>query len=46
MDVGKDESDNDVVPVLAVGELCCCLAIVDTALRKSGELMDIPGISE
>ena len=39
-EVLEDESD------AVVGELCCCLAMVDTALRKRGELIEIPGINE
>ena len=45
MDAWEVESD-EALPVLTVGDLCCCLVMVEMALRKRGELMDIPGISE
>lgn len=38
--------DDDEVPEEVEGGSCCCLAMVETALRKSGEFIEIPGTNE
>lgn len=48
--LGRDEAGGSVVPLTAVlaAELAAsvCLETIETALRNSGELIDIPGTNE